>query len=141
MDMAQRANHAAMADSQCRSILAALGNVSERGGEARGDRFVRLEAFGFQARGQIPRPLRLNGVDCESFPWTDVGLLQSFVGLDGANAKRLGNNLCSVQGATQMARNNDVERAEFFGCGVGLGSSFIAEIDVGATLPALLDIP
>ena len=77
----------------------------------------------------------------EAFPRADVGLTQTFIHVHRADTVMLRDDVCSIECALQVAGCNEVEAAEFRRCCTSLCDAVVTQVDVGATLPALFDVP
>ena len=140
-DVAQRANDTGVADDECRAVLAATADVTKRTGHALEDVVVALEAFGLSSLLQIARPLLLDLGTGETLPRADMCFLKTFVDFDGSNAEMFGDDRRRVSGTFQVAGGYQFERAEHVGGEGRLTDAFVAERNVGTTLPAFLDVP
>jgi hypothetical protein len=128
-------------DDERRAVFAPLANVGECARHSRHDVLIRLEAVWLAAGLQESGPLPFDFTSRETLPWANVCLLQPLVHLDGTNAEMLGDDRRGVSCPLQLTGSNEVEVAEVEGCIHGLAHTFVAEWNVGSTLPPFLHVP
>jgi len=140
-EVAHGADDTRVADDERGAVLAATTNVEERARHAFEDVVVALKTIRLSSVLEKPRPLCFDLRAGKALPRTDVCLLQSLVHFDGADTEMFSDDRGGVPGALELTRGNELERAESVCCERCLAHTFLAERNVGPTLPALLNVP
>lgn len=140
-EVTQGADHPRVADDERRAVPASIADVTECAGHAHEDVLIALESIRLSSFLEEPWPLRLDLGTGESLPRADVRLLQTFVHFHWADTEVFGDDRRRMSGALKVTRGDQFERTECVCRQCGLAHTFVAEWNVGTTLPTFLDVP
>ena len=139
--MPQRANHAGVTDDEGGAICTPTAEIEECPGHAVEDLFVTFETLRLAALLQVTGPTLFDLHAGETFPRTNVCFLQALIDFHRTDAEVFGDDRSRVPSSLKMTRGDEFERSEGLGRLRRLTDTFVTEWNIGATLPALFDVP